>query len=904
MRPSLFVSLLALALVPRFAAAQGGMAGSLTGYVLDQNGYPVHGVKVTAFSGTQIGGSKVAYSNDEGSFRIIGLSPGKFDVTAQAPKLRSVVQKGVDVGITAATEVTFVMEVQTAVEEVVIMEKAPVVSTTKANIKETYSVELVESMPFDGMLDKFKALVNQTPGTINGRVRGGGVSQTLFTQDGFEMRDQFPSLRSSAAFEIQTGGYGADAPTAAGGVSNLVTKSGSNKVEFELSASGEARQLEFFEDNTDPKASRYRYLINPTIGGPIIKDRLWYHLNSETWINQETQDRDPSGIIPEPVPFRSIIHKATLKLTWQVTSRNKVELLSNVDVPYQRNRRRDANVAPEAQEDRLAQRWFGGLSWQSALTDALLFRSQVGYVAFLQHIYPVMCRADPENCDYVPAIRQKFPQTYDFGNNGQHQSNDLRSVQFNNRLEWFKDGFLGSHNIQLKQNLLTELDTTRLSHPGEQLDELNGPVPERRTTYYSNDPRLEPARQGWYISSTDTVKNVVTLADAWQPTRYLTLTPALSYVWARGGNNYGGETINAVAWAPALSGAWNATHDGRTVVRGSVSSYVDVEVAPLARFTIGEQTKQTCNYTPATGGFETNCVFSGGRSRNTVGSPCGPTGLTPDGQSCLETLKIPRTWEYTAGAEHEVVPGVGLGIDVVYRRFVNQYEDRETNRLWDSSGSTVVGYRNGRNGTVMDLGTPSSAYRRYLGVSATLAKREGRLKVQSSYTWSRLNGSVLDGFRNAFGDIPPRDAMLDGPLSDDHRHEVKLSAQYQVSPWLSAGVRYFYYTGVPYSRLFYNSETGKFDDYRARVGIDPGVAINDPKDDRQLRLPDLQSLNAQLRLSMAPLIGHRVQVVAEVLNMLAMRTPTRLGQDSGSNFGAILQRAEPFRIRLGFEYKY
>src|SRR4051794_33372671 len=62
-----------LLFVPLAAHGQGGVQGSIVGYVFDQTGNPVRGVKITAVSPTQIGGAKVAYTNDEGSFRIRAL---------------------------------------------------------------------------------------------------------------------------------------------------------------------------------------------------------------------------------------------------------------------------------------------------------------------------------------------------------------------------------------------------------------------------------------------------------------------------------------------------------------------------------------------------------------------------------------------------------------------------------------------------------------------------------------------------------------------------------------------------------------------------------------------------------------------------------------------------------------
>ena len=81
--------------------------------MFDQTGNPLAGVQITASSPTQIGGSKTAYTNEEGQFRVRQLFPGTFQVSASAPKLKTVIQKDVKVGITSAAEVNIVMEVQT-----------------------------------------------------------------------------------------------------------------------------------------------------------------------------------------------------------------------------------------------------------------------------------------------------------------------------------------------------------------------------------------------------------------------------------------------------------------------------------------------------------------------------------------------------------------------------------------------------------------------------------------------------------------------------------------------------------------------------------------------------------------------------------------------------------------------
>jgi hypothetical protein len=241
-----------MCLVPVLAYGQGGESGSINGYVFDQTGMPLKGVKITASSSTQIGGAKTAYTDDEGAFRMRSLIPGTFEVKATAPKLRTVVQKDVKVGITSAVELNLIMDVETAAEQITVKQAQPLVSTTKPNVAEEFDTEFVEALPHHARDNIHRDMVGSVAGSVSNRMRGGAANQTIVTQDGFDMgppgKTISPSLKSSAAFEIQTGGYAGDNPTASGGILNLVTRSGSNKFEFEFNATGENNSLQFFLD--------------------------------------------------------------------------------------------------------------------------------------------------------------------------------------------------------------------------------------------------------------------------------------------------------------------------------------------------------------------------------------------------------------------------------------------------------------------------------------------------------------------------------------------------------------------------------------------------------------------------------------------------------------------------------
>jgi hypothetical protein len=152
--------------------------------------------------------------------------------------------------------------------------------------------------------------------------------------------------------------------------------------------------------------------------------------------------------------------------------------------------------------------------------------------------------------------------------------------------------------------------------------------------------------------------------------------------------------------------------------------------------------------------------------------------------------------------------------------------------------------------------------------------------------------------------VGPQNQFLDGYLPDDHRHEIKLTATYWVRPWFSTGFRYVYTSGTPGLHLFFDPVTGTYNSYRSPVGVDPGNNINDPNDNRTLRLPDIQNLNIQVRAVLKPLIGVDISLFADIINALGLRTALTQGVGDGRDFGLTLTRIDPFRVRFGLDYRF
>jgi hypothetical protein len=910
------IGIVTLLLSPSMGWAQGGGSGSVVGVVVDQTGMPMSGVKISARSDTQIGGSKVTYTNASGEFRVMGLIPGIFEVTATVPKMRTVHQKGINVGITAPAEVTLMMEVETATEEVKVIERAPVVSTKSAVVKEVYDSEFVDQIPSDFKAGAESVIATSVPGSVvvgfrGARIRGGGQNQTGFLVEGFHMNGQRSTLKGMSAVEVQGGGYGAEYATYAGGVVNMVTKSGSNRHEFDLNGYIEDNRLNFFLDNQDSRDRSYFYVFNPNVSGPIIKDKLWYFVNVEVRPELVVDPPDPLGIAPRTSDYHYFSTRGSSKITWQINPRNKLVNFTNFNLRsnYNNNRGYATYTEPEAQTRQDDRDVFTGLIWESLLTDTSFLKSQVGVQRFMQQVGPQMCQTDKDACLNTPPVTQTFPRTTNSGNANSHTQATTYKLQFINTVQIFPTSTrFGEHDIRLKNDYYIESVERAASTPGNMQTFLNGPTPDRQVEFFANDPRLEDARYGWFIRSSGSWRNVTSLSDSMRIARYLTLTPGVAFTKARAFNGLGETPMDVNALTPHLAMAWDATQDGRTVLRGSFNQYVDVDAAAVANFTVGDRVSRTCQWDVPSQTFSANCTFGGGLSGRTVGLPCGATGFDVDGRPCKQKLRAPRTTEYTLGAEREIIPGIALGIDSIYRNFSNQYEIFETNRVWNKAGNALEaagGFRNGRAQTIQDIQTPDGARRTYWGNTISVHKREGALKVNVGYTLSFLKGNVLEGMGNAYGDIAARDLFLNGYLVDDSRHNIRMTTTYQWTKWLSTGALYDYRSGRPYQRLFRNVVTGGFEDYRARVGINPGTNLNDPTDDRALRLPDIQELGIQFRANWAPLIKVGLETYVDVMNVLALRTTTGVIQQDGPTWGTPSgDRLKPFRLRLGARLKW
>src|SRR4051812_26715563 len=281
---------------------------SLRGTVMDPKGGVIPGATVT-IKNTAQGFSREAKTDDRGEYQFQQVPPAVYDVTATAPNIGSVTQKGVKLLVATAStlDLTVKLSSSTTVE---VQATAPIVNTSDASIGSAFDTQKILSLPIEGR-DPVAILslqpgvaytgpsdnhIDQTNDSRNGAVNGERSDQSNITLDGIDNNDQNTgnaftgalrsTLDSVQEFRVTTSNSNADSGRSAGAQVNLVTKSGTNKFhgtayEYNRSSIGQANdwfnkasQVSAGQPNQPGKLVRNTY--GAALGGPLWKDRLFF----------------------------------------------------------------------------------------------------------------------------------------------------------------------------------------------------------------------------------------------------------------------------------------------------------------------------------------------------------------------------------------------------------------------------------------------------------------------------------------------------------------------------------------------------------------------------------------------------------------------------------------------------
>ena len=279
--------------------------GQINGVVVDASGGVLPGVTVEA-TNTATGAVRTAVSGADGLYTLPLLQPGVYDVKASLAGFRVAVHEGVRVTVTETARVAFDMEVGQVSETVTVTAKANLVETANATRGIVIDEQKVVDLPLNGR--NFTQLGTLIPGVVApptglggqggdatpggfGNVTGGfnvnGMrnQSNNFLLDGATNNDTFntgfvlrPPPDAIQEFKILTHAFGAEYGRNAGSVVNVVTKSGSNTFSgaaWEFNRDDALQARNFFAPGNQPKPELKQNQFGATLGGPVVKNRLF-----------------------------------------------------------------------------------------------------------------------------------------------------------------------------------------------------------------------------------------------------------------------------------------------------------------------------------------------------------------------------------------------------------------------------------------------------------------------------------------------------------------------------------------------------------------------------------------------------------------------------------------------------
>jgi len=290
------LALLAVVAGPAFPQLAG--SATITGTLTDPSGAFVPGASVTIRNADTAIERKID-SNEAGIYSAPFLPPGHYEVHASKAGFAAVVRKDLVLQVGQTLSVNFSMTVQATQTEMTVTGQADVVDTEKTENSQVISEGSVDHLPIAGRRwDAFVLLTpNVTTDGTSGLVSYRGISglYNSNTVDGANNNQAFfseargransgayvYSMDSIKEYQVSASNYSAELGQAAGGVVNAVTKSGANGIHGDLFYY--LRYPTWNALDSYPKSrGTYSQPIHQwqqfggSIGGPIIKDKLFY----------------------------------------------------------------------------------------------------------------------------------------------------------------------------------------------------------------------------------------------------------------------------------------------------------------------------------------------------------------------------------------------------------------------------------------------------------------------------------------------------------------------------------------------------------------------------------------------------------------------------------------------------
>jgi len=863
------------------AFSQSRETGALRGAVTDDQGVPLPGVNVT-LSGNV--GSRASVTDANGEFRFPAIPPGEYELRFELQGFGTLVREKIRITTTATLTFDVQMKPATVAEEVTVIAQSPTVdvkSTETASV--TLSNEILRNIPYN----QFTAdIVNLAPG-VNDNVAYGASMNTgiAYSMDGVNVAD--PEMGSAWVFsdhnvieEAKVMGIGlpAEYGNFTGVIFNLVTKSGGNAFSghFEFNFQGYKDDSPFWQaTNNQAYSGDFPELTSPTsklmdinahVGGPIVKDKLWFYTGGQFY---RTKNR-PTGF-PEDVDYKQ--PRFFAKLTSQLTPSLNMNLAFQTTQYQGVNRGAGSTVSPEATVTQDSPDWLISFSLTQILSPETFFDLKSNYFEGRYYL-------DPE-VGFDEYGHFNLDENMLFNSAGYFYKADRARFGTNASLTHYVEDFLaGSHEFKFGAEFERSMARSRYGYTGT-----GGPLGDNVSyiDYYSygySGPYLAYQYSG-YDTNTRYTRLEGFVQDNWQITKRLNLSLGLRFSQNWGDvKGISGTVYKASRLAPRLGFTFDILGDKSTILKAHFGQFTEAMLTAYHdRMNPVENFGDYVGYYWDLGASEWVEMFR----------------IVRDAYEMDPDIKHPYMTQFTVSIERELFKDTAFSLTYINRKWndiigpVDRAADYDTvDMLVPDLGETFQIYERteetleSRDYVLknIQLGDPwvlRNPYRKYEGIEVMFNKRfSSRWQLLASYVYSKASGTMDNGFGDdigyggAVGD-PNFWVNSEGNLTSDPTHMIKLQGTYVLPFDINFNAYFRGITGDSWTTRF---RTPRLNQGRVTFFAEPRGANHYPMEKiLDLRLEKVFTLARKYRLG----------VMVDVFNVLNadMLTSwgTRIGYD-------------------------
>jgi hypothetical protein len=824
-------------------------SGTISGRVVDGQGLAMPGVTITV-SSPALQGTRTVVTTEHGDYIVPLLPSGAYELQFEIDGFETT-RRTVPLSPTQKATLDVQLGIQGVTQTVVVSGKATEILTQTAQVTTNFKQELVSQLPTARDVTSAILLAPAVHATGPGgtfSVAGSVSFESLFLVNGVTATENIRGqVQQNLVIEdaiqettVATGGVSAEFGRFTGGVVNVVTKAGGNLFSGSFRdtlandnwrAQVKPRAGDIFTSDTklDAVVPTYEY----TLGGPVLKNRLWFFTAGRTQTQQFARQLIATNF---PYTFTNAIGRYEGKATLAVNASHRVQAaFTKVS-----NRQENYVVSTAlAMDPRMLQ--------ERTLPEQLVTANYTGVLGsrwFVEARYSARdlsldgtgARAtDRINGTQLMDTAGRMFWTDLFCGVCGAERRDNRDL-FAKATYFLSTPRFGSHQIVGGVDAFNDQRFANNHQSGSDYFLLNIGSIVRDTTIYpqiTNNAIIRWRPIFLETQGTDFRTNSLFLNDSWAINGRLTANLGLRWDKNHGRNGAGQLVSTAGALSPRLGVTWDPTGGQVWSVTASASKYAAGLLNSIADATSAGGNPDRYDF--VYGGPSINAnpnaplvpadaalaeVFAWFDANGGIGRPIAGTPLLRGVSAAVGELRSPSVREYAVGASRNIGQRLSARADLVYRNFNDFYAQRtdlSTGRVSDTRSylPAEIARANATRTFDLTIVENSDLYeRQYVGLSTQVTYRVGSiLETGATYTLSRAWGNTDAESFNAGPTLSDLQSYPEykqaswyspaGDLAIDQRHRARLWAAYLVpgTRGLSLSALQTLESGVPYGAV-------------------------------------------------------------------------------------------------------